>query len=105
MEQLRVVTRMSSLSESKKSTRSEYIDMTLESMREYLASRKEMRHTTGLFLQKDSCEETNSNIQMDEVALQKMFAKDDFMQLKVVGQFNKGFILATMHDKELFILD
>ena len=34
-----------------------------------------------------------------------MFKKEDFMNLKVLGQFNKGFIMATLKDKELFILD
>jgi DNA mismatch repair ATPase MutL len=34
-----------------------------------------------------------------------MFKKEDFIKLKVIGQFNKGFILATFNDRDLFILD
>ena len=33
-----------------------------------------------------------------------MFQKDDFKNLKVIGQFNKGFIMATLNN-DLFILD
>ena len=42
---------------------------------------------------------------MDEKTLTRMFSKEDFCLLKVLGQFNKGFILATLREKELFILD
>lgn len=43
LDRLRVVTKMGSLSESssKRSTRSEYIDMTFETMRAYLATRRD----------------------------------------------------------------
>lgn len=34
-----------------------------------------------------------------------MFKKEDFNQLKVIGQFNKGFIMATLLESDLFILD
>lgn len=34
---------------------------------------------------KDGSEEANNNIQLDEKALQRMFNKDDFKQLKVCG--------------------
>ena len=34
---------------------------------------------------KDGSEEANNNIQLDEKALQRMFTKDDFKQLKVCG--------------------
>ncbi len=42
---------------------------------------------------------------MDETKLQQMFSKEDFKSLHVVGQFNKGFIMATLKETELFILD
>ena len=32
---------------------------------------------------------------MGDAVLDKMFSKSDFSNLKIVGQFNKGFILAT----------
>jgi DNA mismatch repair ATPase MutL len=35
-----------------------------------------------------------------------MFDKGDFEKLRVIGQFNKGFIMCTLNnDKDLFILD
>lgn len=35
-----------------------------------------------------------------------MFTKKDFMNLEVIGQFNKGFIIAVLRDKgDLFIVD
>ena len=34
-----------------------------------------------------------------------MFSKADFASLSVVGQFNLGFILATLHGEDLFIID
>jgi DNA mismatch repair protein PMS2 len=42
---------------------------------------------------------------MDEKVLMRMFQKDDFKNLKVSGQFNKGFIMATLNENDLFILD
>lgn len=89
----------------------EYIDMgTVDKMREYLQYKKEkvvgnQEKGERLIMVKDGCEEANNNIQLDEKALQRMFNKDDFKQLKVCGQFNKGFIMTTMHENDLFILD
>jgi DNA mismatch repair ATPase MutL len=38
--------------------------------------------------------------------LDRRFLKNDFQTLKVIGQFNKGFILAVLpRTNELFILD
>jgi DNA mismatch repair protein PMS2 len=35
-----------------------------------------------------------------------MFSKEDFKKLKIIGQFNKGFILAVLEStQQLFILD
>jgi DNA mismatch repair protein PMS2 len=35
-----------------------------------------------------------------------MFGKGDFEKLRVIGQFNKGFIMCTLNnDSDLFILD
>lgn len=35
-----------------------------------------------------------------------MFSKKDFMSLDIIGQFNKGFILAMIRSKgDLFIID
>jgi DNA mismatch repair protein PMS2 len=34
-----------------------------------------------------------------------MFNKQEFKLLEVAGQFNKGFIMATLKEKDLFILD
>ena len=42
---------------------------------------------------------------MNESVLEKMFSKGDFKNLEVSGQFNKGFIMATLNEKDLFILD
>eukprot|EP00347_Sterkiella_histriomuscorum_P004217 403361297 len=55
--------------------------------------------------QKDALAETNGNIQMDEKELLKRFKKDDFKNLQVKGQFNSGFIMATLNEHDLFILD
>ncbi|CDW77338.1 mismatch repair endonuclease pms2-like [Stylonychia lemnae] len=49
---------------------------------------------------------TNSaNLQMDEKTLQRMFKKEDFKTLRVIGQFNKGFIMSVLNEEDLFILD
>ena len=37
--------------------------------------------------------------------LERVFSKADFGALSVVGQFNLGFILATLHGEDLFIID
>lgn len=37
--------------------------------------------------------------------VKKMFNKRNFLALKVIGQFNKGFIVCTLNDTDLFILD
>lgn len=42
---------------------------------------------------------------MGEDILDKMFSKEDFEKLKVIGQFNLGFIMATLNERDLFILD
>ena len=36
--------------------------------------------------------------------MSRMFQKGDFEKLKVVGQFNKGFIMCTLND-DIFIID
>lgn len=48
---------------------------------------------------------------MSSEVLDQMFSKQDFNELEVAGQFNKGFILATKPAKDengkrdLFIID
>jgi len=55
---------------------------------------------------KDSSEEAAANIQISDAELSKMFGKGDFENLRVIGQFNKGFIMCTLNnDSDLFILD
>lgn len=34
-----------------------------------------------------------------------LIIKDDFLKMNIIGQFNKGFILVTLKNKNLFILD
>ena len=46
------------------------------------------------------------NIMITDDRLSQMFGKGDFQKLNVIGQFNKGFILATLNEhRDLFILD
>jgi DNA mismatch repair protein PMS2 len=33
------------------------------------------------------------------------FKKKEFLKLKIIGQFNKGFIVCTLNKQDLFILD
>ena len=42
--------------------------------------------------------------QKAEEELNKRFTKNDFEKLKIVGQFNKGFIVARL-DQDLFLID
>ena len=69
----------------------EYIDMgTIDKMREYQQFKKEkalenQEKGENQIMVKDGSEEANNNIQLDEKALQRMFSKDDFKQLKVCG--------------------
>lgn len=37
--------------------------------------------------------------------MDRLFSKSDFHSLQVIGQFNKGFILALSSSNDLFILD
>jgi DNA mismatch repair protein PMS2 len=73
-------------------------------MREYAKYRKESE-ARPLYMSKHSTIDADMNIQMDERALMKMFQKEEFKELQVVGQFNKGFIMATLNVTDLFILD
>ena len=51
-------------------------------------------------------DEDANNILICDDKLSQMFGKGDFCKLRVIGQFNKGFILCTLnHDHDLFILD
>ena len=69
----------------------EYIDMgTIDKIREYQQFKKEkalenQEKGENQIMVKDGSEEANNNIQLDEKALQRMFNKDDFKQLKVCG--------------------
>ncbi|CAI2382786.1 unnamed protein product [Moneuplotes crassus] len=48
----------------------------------------------------------NNIIDVDESKLDEMFGKEDFKKLRIIGQFNLGFILAVREDtNQLFILD
>ena len=78
----------------------------MDTIREYydlvVAMEPEMVKT----LSKDSMEESAENIRMSDSALSQMFGKGDFEKLRVIGQFNKGFIMCTKNDnQDLFILD
>lgn len=43
---------------------------------------------------------------VDNDKLKKVFLKREFYSMRVIGQFNLGFIVATLnHDRDLFILD
>ncbi len=117
MEKLKVIKSMGQIVKGgseeslKKRRKDEYIDMgTIDKIREYNEYKKKraadsQRKEYTKLMVKDGCEEADNNIQLDEKALQRMFNKDDFKQLKVCGQFNKGFIMTTMHESDLFILD
>nr|XP_018267240.1 uncharacterized protein I303_01225 [Kwoniella dejecticola CBS 10117]OBR89398.1 hypothetical protein I303_01225 [Kwoniella dejecticola CBS 10117] len=53
---------------------------------------------------------SNKNMQLAEEALSRVISKDDFNKMEVLGQFNKGFIIARLtHPPEgtddLFIID
>lgn len=49
--------------------------------------------------------EDEQNIKICDEELSQMFGKGDFSRLKVVGQFNKSFMLCKLGDSDLFILD
>eukprot|EP00347_Sterkiella_histriomuscorum_P011975 403370380 len=42
---------------------------------------------------------------MNNDILRKKFAKKEFLKLKIIGQFNDGFVIATLNKNDLFILD
>ena len=51
-------------------------------------------------------DEDADNILICDDQLSQMFGKGDFCKLRVIGQFNKGFILCTLNqNQDLFILD
>ena len=57
-------------------------------------------------VQKDTIRETADNVKINEHELSRMFSIKDFNKLRVIGQFNKGFIMCTLNnDEDLFILD
>ena len=54
----------------------------------------------------DSTNMDKNIIDIDEHKLDMMFDKEDFRKLRIIGQFNLGFILAVRSDtNQLFILD
>ena len=54
----------------------------------------------------DSTNMDKNIIEIDEHKLDMMFDKEDFRKLRIIGQFNLGFILAVRSDtNQLFILD
>lgn len=114
LDRLRVVSKMGSIagSDSKSSNdtrKDEPIEMKTQAMRDYVqykrqkAAQKQPQAIQSAI--KDGQVEADINIQMDEKVLMRMFQKDDFKNLKVAGQFNKGFIMATLNENDLFILD
>ena len=121
MERIRVITNMrdiqdasaSSSSSQTKKRKGEYIEMNVDIMKAYCKSRQQLlkdpkmeeSDSNQFGAQKDCTEESSINIQIDEKGLQKMFQKEDFKNLHVVGQFNKGFIMSTLNENDLFILD
>lgn len=114
LDRLRVVTKMGSIagSDSKSSNearKEEPIEMSTQAMRDYVQyKRQKTAQNQPQTLQsaiKDCQVEADINIQMDEKVLMRMFQKDDFKNLNVAGQFNKGFIMATLNENDLFILD
>jgi DNA mismatch repair ATPase MutL len=40
-----------------------------------------------------------------ENAMKTYFKKREFLKLKIIGQFNKGFIVCTLNKQDLFIID
>jgi len=55
---------------------------------------------------KNQEKETFSNILITPKQLESMFTKKDFMNLEVLGQFNKGFIIAILREYgDVFIVD
>lgn len=54
----------------------------------------------------DSGQMDDNILDIDEKKLEEMFDKEDFKKLKIIGQFNLGFILAVRTDtNQLFIMD
>ena len=53
----------------------------------------------------DKTDESSKNIMIGDKELANMFKKGDFQKLKILGQFNKGFILALLNETDFFILD
>lgn len=109
-----------------------YIEMDFDKMREYTLQKikekeenlsKQEHHTTAHPQEEDIDidnlisttekksnkyleEETFNNVKISAKQLESMFSKDDFTNLEVIGQFNKGFIIAIMRDNgHLFIID
>lgn len=93
MEKLEVIKSIRQIKgEASLKKKDEYIDMgTIDKIREYNEHKKKRARESGekseakKMMVKDGCEEANINISLDEKALQRMFNKDDFKQLKVCG--------------------
>ncbi|KAF2073628.1 hypothetical protein CYY_005047 [Polysphondylium violaceum] len=54
--------------------------------------------------QQPSTQQTTTIIEQQEQELEKHFKKENFKQMKVIGQFNLGFIIAKL-GQDLFIID
>lgn len=67
-----------------------YIDFLNNSNKSDNTNKKEVKD-----LKKKMEVSSEMNILIGEKELGQMFKKDDFKKLKVLGQFNKGFIMAT----------
>jgi len=78
-----------------------FVPMDIEKIRQDLTKRSQReKEEEKLFSSRAS-----DNIALGGESMRKMFERSEFRELEVVGQFNHGFILATLEGRHLFILD
>ena len=103
---VRLVTTFGELGNQKEIKFTDTLDLKLSEAQEYASMIESIMPEQIKWLEKDSIAETAQNIQIGNDGLSQMFGKGDFEKLRVIGQFNKGFIMCTKNSNEdLFILD
>ena len=103
---VRLVTNFGELGNQKEIQFTDLLDLKLSDAEEYTSMIESIRPEQIQQLNKDSIAETAQNIKITDDGLSQMFGKGDFKKLRVIGQFNKGFIMCTKNNNEdLFILD
>ena len=75
----------------------------LQSLKSSLVPRDEQEDASPKLAAQDSLGPDTEESETDRVTL--TVTKQDFSSLRIIGQFNLGFILASRGDKDLFIID